>query len=205
VVARSGCRCESARTRLIWRQVQVRSVGWAVHIARERQFCAPGLSALPMLTATSQPHSAGCTRCERNVPADKCRRRHMARPWPGGRSTADGVAAVGPENLSATLADDRGIVGHGPCEGAWPEDLPDSWHGHGAEAGPAGGPASPGGSTEQAGGRSAPGEVGDLRLDSFRVTPCSRKTAPAGSRPGRAGSKCSPAIGWHRFSEPERR
>lgn len=59
----------------------------------------------------------------------------------GGRSTADGVAAVGPEDLSATLAEDRGLFGYGPGEGAWPEDLLDSWHGHGAEAGPAGGPA----------------------------------------------------------------
>ncbi len=32
--------------------------------------------------------------------------------------------------------------------------------------------SSPGGSMEQAGRRSAPGEVGDLRLDSFRGTPC---------------------------------
>jgi hypothetical protein len=31
----------------------------------------------------------------------------------GGRSTADGVAAVGPENLSATLAGDRGLFGMG--------------------------------------------------------------------------------------------
>jgi hypothetical protein len=65
--------------------------------------------------------------------------------------------------------------------------------------------SSLGGSMEQAGGRSAPGHVGDLRLDSFRVTPCSRKTAPGGSRQGRAGSTCSPAIGWHRFSELQRR
>jgi hypothetical protein len=27
----------------------------------------------------------------------------------------------------------------GPCEGALPEDLLDSWHGHGAEVDPAGG------------------------------------------------------------------
>ena len=43
---------------------------------------------------------------------------------------------------------------------------------------------------EQAGGRSAPGEAGGLHLASFRVTPCSRKTALGGSRPGRAGSRC---------------
>jgi hypothetical protein len=64
--------------------------------------------------------------------------------------------------------------------------------------------SSLGGRMKQLGGRSAPGEVGDLRLDSFRVTLCSRKTALDGSRPERAGSKCSPAIGWHRFSELER-
>jgi len=44
--------------------------------------------------------------------------------------------------------------------------------------------SSLGGSMKQVGGRSAPGEVGDLCLDRFRVTPCSRKTAPGGSRPG---------------------
>ena len=27
--------------------------------------------------------------------------------WPGGRGTAGGVAAAGPEDLSATLAEDR--------------------------------------------------------------------------------------------------
>ena len=59
--------------------------------------------------------------------------------WPGGRGTADGVAAVGPEDLSAMLAEDRGLFGHGPCGGAWPEDLLDSWRGHGVEVDPAGG------------------------------------------------------------------
>ena len=43
------------------------------------------------------------------------------------------VAAAGPEDLSATLAEDRGLFGHGPCEGASPEDLLDSWHGHSVE------------------------------------------------------------------------
>ena len=31
--------------------------------------------------------------------------------WPGGRGTADGVAAVGPEDLSATPAKERGMFG----------------------------------------------------------------------------------------------
>jgi hypothetical protein len=31
----------------------------------------------------------------------------------GRRGAADGVAAVGPENLSAPLAGDRGMFGHG--------------------------------------------------------------------------------------------
>lgn len=49
--------------------------------------------------------------------------------------------------------------------------------------------SSPSGSMEQAGRRSTPGEVGDLRLDSFRGTPCSRKTALGVSRPeGRAAN-----------------
>jgi hypothetical protein len=96
-----------------------------------------------------------------------CRRRHVAPPRTGGRGTADGVAAVGPGNLSATLAGDRGLFGHGPGEGASPEDLLDSWRGHGVEVDPAGGQL-PGSGMEQAGGRSAPGEVGGLRLDSFR-------------------------------------
>jgi hypothetical protein len=64
--------------------------------------------------------------------------------------------------------------------------------------------SSPGGSMEQAGGRSAPGEAGDLRLNSFR----GRLLAQDGARrfpAGRAGSKCSPTIGWHRCSELERR
>ena len=41
--------------------------------------------------------------------------------WPGGRGTVGGVAAVGPEDLSATLAEDRGLFGHGPCIGAAPK------------------------------------------------------------------------------------
>jgi hypothetical protein len=45
--------------------------------------------------------------------------------------------------------------------------------------------SSRGGSMEHAGGRSAPGEAGDLRLASFRVTSCSRTTARGGSRPRR--------------------
>jgi hypothetical protein len=188
---------ERARTRLIWRQVRL--VGWAVHVARERQFCAPGLSALPMLTARSQPHSAGCTRCERDVPAGTCRRRHVARPWPGaapptasrqwGRRTSPPrwpttAACSGMGRVKVPRPKISSIRGARTASRSIPLEA-----------------SSLGGSTEQAGGRSAPGEVGDLRLDSFRVTPCSRKTAPAGSRPGRAGSECSPAIGWHRFSE----
>ena len=194
---------ERARTRLIWRQV--RSVGWAVHVARERQFCAPGLSALPMLTARSQPHSAGCTRCEQDVPADKCRRRHVARPWPGGRSTADGVAAVGPENLSATLADDRGMFRHGPCEGASPEDLLDSRHGHGVEIDPAGGQLP----WRQHGTSRRPVRARRSGRSPSRQLPGDTLLAQNGARrfpaEARAGSTCSPAIGWHRFSELQRR
>jgi hypothetical protein len=54
--------------------------------------------------------------------------------------------------------------------------------------------SSPGGSMEQAGRRSAPGEVGDLRLDSFGGTPCSRnllsvwlQNRPLGARADRIG------------------
>jgi hypothetical protein len=158
---------ERARTRLIWRQV--RSVGWAVHVARERPFCASGLSALSMLTARSQPHSAGCARCEQDVPADNCRRRHVARPWPGGRGIADGVAAVGPEDLSAALAGDRGLFGHGPCEGASPGDLLDARRGTASRSFPLEA-SSAGGSMEQVGGWSAPGEAGGFGLGSLRVT-----------------------------------
>jgi sugar lactone lactonase YvrE len=41
--------------------------------------------------------------------------------------------AVGPEDLSATLAEERGMFGCGPCEGASPEGLLDSRRGHGVE------------------------------------------------------------------------
>ena len=57
-----------ARTRLIRRQV--RSVGWAVHVARERQFCAPGhgraicrrrqVSAGTSRSHLVQPAECGC-------------------------------------------------------------------------------------------------------------------------------------------------
>jgi hypothetical protein len=40
---------------------------------------------------------------------------------------------------------------------------------------------------EQAGGRSAPGEATVSAFASFRVTPCSRKAAFGGSRPGAGG------------------
>jgi hypothetical protein len=59
---------------------------------------------------------------------------------------------------------------------------------------------------EQAGGRSTPGEAGDLRLPSFGSdNPARARRRPAVPGRGRAGSTCSPAIGWHRFSELERR
>ena len=45
--------------------------------------------------------------CQRIMPAAACGTA-MA-----GASAADGVAAVGPENLSAPLAGDRGMFGHG--------------------------------------------------------------------------------------------
>ena len=65
--------------------------------------------------------------------------------------------------------------------------------------------SSPGGSMEQADGRSAPGEVGDLRLDSFRGTPCSRnllsvwlQNRPLGARADRIGR-------WNTHGEVEGR
>jgi hypothetical protein len=119
------------------------------------------------------------------------------------RAAAVGVAAAGPENLSATLADDRGMFGHGRVKAPRPKISSIRGTGTASRSIPLKA-SSLGGSIEQAGGRSAPGEVDDLRLDSFRVTPCSRKTVLGGSRPG-AGSTCSPAIGWHRFSELVRR
>ena len=56
------------------------------------------------------------------------------------------------------------MFGNGPCEGASPEDLLDSWHEHGVEVDPSGGQL-PWGSMKQVGGPSAPGEVGDHRLE----------------------------------------
>ena len=85
---------------------------------------------------------------------------------PGGHGIADGVAAAGPGGLSAALAEDRGLFGHGPCEGAWLGGLLDSRNGHGVEVHPLTA-SSVGGRMEQAGGRSTPGEAGDLRLPSF--------------------------------------
>ena len=65
--------------------------------------------------------------------------------------------------------------------------------------------SSPGGSMEQAGRRSAPGEVGDLRLDSFRGTPCLRnllsvwlQNRPLGARADRIGR-------WNTHGEVEGR
>ena len=87
---------------------------------------------------------------------------------PGGAASPT-AAQKWPEDLSAALAEDRGLFGHGPCEGAWLGGLLDSRNGHGVEVHPLKA-SSVGGSMEQAGGRSTPGEVGDLRLPSFRVT-----------------------------------
>ena len=88
--------------------------------------------------------------------------------WPGGAAPPT-AAQKWPEDGSATLAEDRGLFGHGPGEGAPPGGLLDSWHGHGVEVDPVKA-SSVGGSMKQVGGRSTPGEVGDLRLPSFRVT-----------------------------------
>jgi hypothetical protein len=150
-----------------------------------------------MLTARSQPHSAGCARCEQDVPADDCRRRHVARPWPGGRGIADGVAAVGPEDLSATLAADRGLSGMGGVKVPGPKISSIRGTGTASRSIPLEA-SSLGGRMEQAGGRSAPGEVDDLRLASFGVMPCSRKTAPGGpsrrKRPDLGGGRGRAAL-----------
>jgi hypothetical protein len=65
-----------------------------------------------------------------------------------------------------------------PCEGVSPGGLLDSRNRHGVEVHPLKA-SSVGGSMEQAGGRSTPGEVGDFRLASFG----SDNPAPARRRP----------------------
>ena len=118
---------------------------------------------------------------------------------PGGHGTAGGVAAAGPEDLSAALAEDRDLFGHGPCEGVSPGGLLDSRNGHGVEVHPLKA-SSVGGSLEQAGDRSTPGEVGDLRLPSFRVTTllvqdgARRFPAGAGGQHMFAGDRLAPVL-----------